>query len=262
MSCHSCGHPSFVHIQPDTVEKSAVSCAIYWMMQGLLPCKIIFWVWEAYLCQPTDTSHCEVICWEFALPNVGLVIAQLLDLWRSGFKKVFKITSKCFLSCECALFSGTWATHFPLMVEGQAVPPGSDVARCPAIFPSLGLKLFACWALRWSRDAPDPARQWNWPGPHSSQWLGRQRPQPDRHLWVHLFFPNKQEGSPHSWNWVCKYQTSKGKDLRQDTHHRTLFICFFKAGFCFSLQRLRGNGNLNASMTSQHYEEQSVSDVP
>lgn len=43
---------------------------------------------------------------------------------------------------------------------------------------------------------------------------------------------------------------------------QSIFICFPKAGFSLCLQKTHGNDDLNASMTSQQFEEQSVSDIP
>lgn len=43
--------------------------------------------------------------------------------------------------------------------------------------------------------------------------------------------------------------------------HKSIFICFPKAEYSFLLQKSRGNDDLNASMTSHHFEEESVSVV-
>lgn len=43
---------------------------------------------------------------------------------------------------------------------------------------------------------------------------------------------------------------------------RSILICFPKAGFSLCLQKTHGNDDLNASLTSQQFEEQSVSDIP
>lgn len=43
--------------------------------------------------------------------------------------------------------------------------------------------------------------------------------------------------------------------------YQAMFICFPKAELSFLLQKPHGNDDLNASMTSHHFEEESVSDV-
>ena len=116
------------------------------------------------------------------------------------------------------------------------------------------------------RCAGRPTGEENRPYLHADQWLKGQRLQPHGLQWVNLLLPRLTTRSGRQPAHLKLSMRMAASNLIKDILVGGYSFAFLKQG-CYSFfsscwQKLCGSGDLNAALTSQHFKEQSVSDIP
>lgn len=111
-----------------------------------------------------------------------------------------------------------------------------------------------------------PTGEENRPYLHADQWLKGQRLQPHGLQWVNLLLPRLTTRSGRQPAHLKPSMQMAASNLIKGILVGGYSFAFLKQG-CYSFfsscwQKLCGSGDLNAALTSQHFKEQSVSDIP